>query len=403
MSRRVAYARATMAPPRGDGVRFAVDATSIGSGLGGDETLIRAALRGLATEMGADDELLILAAVGARLPAEVVARPRITVDEVPRRPGIVHFALDLPRWLGALPGRDLTPDVVLCTTHAPLWAPRPAVPVALMVTDLSFLRAPETYPVATRWRLRLLVRHQVHRAVRVLTISEFCRADLIDAYHLPPGRVDVVPLAVDPPVPASGHARERLATRGVRSPYLLYLGNRHPRKNVPRTLAAFLAARERNPELAGHQMVVAGRPWFGDDRVERLAETAPVGSVVVLDRVDDEEREVLLRDAAALAYLSTFEGFGLPPLEAMARDTPVLASDATAIPEVCGDAALLTDPLDAGGIQRGVEAVLLDGELRQTLQARGRDRVAHYDVRRTGAALRKALCAATNQPLSRRV
>lgn len=380
-------------------LRYAVDATSIGSGLGGDETLIRAMLRGLTLAMDPVEHLVVLASAGASLPPGVAEHPRVTVQRIHRRTGLVHFAVDLPRWLRGLRRTDLAPDVVLCTTHAPVL---PVGPVALMVTDLSFLRAPETYPAATRWRLRLLVRHQVRRAARVLTISDFCRRDLIDAYGLAPGRVDVVPLAVDPPTPDSASARERLVARGVRSPYLLYLGNRHPRKNVPRTVAAFLTARARNPALAGHQMVVAGRRWFGDDRVERLAATAPPGSVVLLDGVDDDEREVLLRDAAALAYLSTFEGFGLPPLEAMARDTPVLASDGTAIPEVCGDAALLTDPLDDAGIERGLEAVLLDRDLRETLRERGRERVAHYDVRHTGAALHEALRAVTSEPPSGR-
>jgi glycosyltransferase involved in cell wall biosynthesis len=104
-----------------------------------------------------------------------------------------------------------------------------------------------------------------------------------------------------------------------------------------------------------------------------------------------DELEALYAEATALVFPTRFEGFGLPPLEAMARDTPVVASDVTAVPEVCGDAAVLVGPHDDEAIERGLVAVLLDDELRARLVRRGRQRVAHYDVRRTGEALYEAL------------
>jgi alpha-1,3-rhamnosyl/mannosyltransferase len=369
-------------------VLIAVDATSIGSGLGGDETLVRGVLRGLVLTLSPDDRVVVLAAQGAELPAEVSGHAAVTVERRRRRGGIRHFAVELPLWLRSLHRRGTPPDVVLCNTHAPV---RSASPVCLLVTDLSFLRVADAYPTLTRWRLRLLVAHQVRRVRSVLTISEFCRQDIERAYGLDAGAVHVVPLSVERSAPTSDAARERLEQRGVQQPYLLYLGNRHPRKNVPRSVATFLAARSHDDRLASHRFVVAGGRWFGDDAVERMAAAAPPGSVIVLDRVDDEEREVLLQGARALVYLSTFEGFGLPPLEAMARDTPVVASDVTAVPEVCGDAAVLVGPHDDEAIERGLVAVLLDDELRARLVRRGRQRVAHYDVRRTGEALYEAL------------
>ncbi|OIQ90707.1 mannosylfructose-phosphate synthase [mine drainage metagenome] len=366
----------------------AIDATSIGSHLGGDETLVRGLVSGLASTARPDDAVLVLAAAGATLPRCVGEHPAFAVERVARRAGPVHFAVDLPRWLFSLADRHGRPDVVVTNTHAPLRSPSP---VALVVPDLSFLHLPDAYPLATRLRLRLLVRRQVRSAGVVLTISEFCRQDLIASYRLASDAVSVVPLTIDEPRPVPADVRAALRERGVREPYLLYLGNLHPRKNVPRAIRAFLSIRRTTPELASYQFVIAGRRWFGGDDEHAAAAGSPEGAVLFLDRVDDDEREALLRDAEALVYLSTFEGFGLPPLEAMARDTPVLASTATAMPEVCGDAALLVDPLDDEAVEEGMRRVLVDASLRDRLVRAGRLRVAHYAVSTTGAALREAL------------
>jgi glycosyltransferase involved in cell wall biosynthesis len=115
--------------------------------------------------------------------------------------------------------------------------------------------------------------------------------------------------------------------------------------------------------------------------------------VVFLGRVDDDTRQVLLEDASALLYLSRFEGFGLPPLEAMAVSTPVLAADAAALPEVTAGAALLVDPLDVRAIVEGIRRIVTDEPLRASLVERGQRRVDEYSAARTGTALRAALAA----------
>ncbi len=358
-------------------MRIALDATALGSQLGGDETLVRAMLRGLPGALGPADEVDLLTGHGVGLPSEIAEHPQVRLTRIARRGGPAHFALDVPIWLRELQRAGHRPDLVVCNTHAPLWSP---APVALVVTDLSFLRVPQTYPAPTRWRLRLLVGSQAPRVAQVVTISEFCRRDLLDAYGLAADRVHVLPLVVDPPGPTDPAVRAALTRRGVPRTYLLYLGNLHPRKNVARAITAFALARRREAGLAGHTLVIAGRRWFHGSAEEEAAALAPPGSVLLLDRVTDAEREVLLHDAAALVYPSVFEGFGLPPLEAMARGIPVLAADATAIPEVCADAALLVDPHDTAALADGITRVLLDEPLRSLLRGRGWARAAHYDV-----------------------
>lgn len=358
----------------------AFDATPVGSGLGGDETQVRAYLVGLVGAMEDSDRLCVLAQRGAALPDAVTAHRGVTIERVSRSSGTRHFVSTLPRWLSTVGA-----DVVVTNTHAP---PRTPVPVAMVVPDLSFVHLPDAYPTATRWRLRALVGWQVRRVALVLTVSDFSRRDIIDAYGIAADRVVTVSPAIDDPRAPSAEVRDRLERRGLRTPFVLALGNRHPRKNLSRAIRSW-AALAHDPSRP--QLVVAGADWFGGDGATAQARALEKDAVLFLGRVSDDEREVLLREASALVYPSLFEGFGLPPLEAMARGTPVVASGTTAIPEVCGDAAVLVDPTDESSITDGLHAVLTDPTRVARLVDAGYARVARYSVQATGDALVTAL------------
>jgi len=381
-------------------VRVVIDATSVGSGLGGDETMICGVLRGLAAVARPTDELIVLASEPDLLPVEIHSHPNARVVSMHRHSGSRHFAIDLTRAIATI---RPVPDVVFSVTHAPVRSP---VPVALMVQDLSFHHRPDLYPPIERARLRAVVPRQTRAAAAVLTVSDHARSDLVRSFSLDPARVFTVPNSIAPAEPQRGEVLERgltwLSAEGVSGPFVLYLGNLHPRKNVARAVRAFTQLRRTEPALADHQFVVAGARWFAGGDEERAAADAPTGAIRFLGRVTDDQRELLLQEAEALVYVSTFEGFGLPPLEAMARGTVVVASTATSIPEVCGDAAVLVDPLDTDAIANGLRRALTDDPLRARLVAAGARRVAHYSVERTGrAALAAFDSIAPSEVLSR--
>jgi glycosyltransferase involved in cell wall biosynthesis len=369
-------------------VKVAIDAFALGSGRGGDETYLRSLLRGLAIVADDQHKFVICLRPNEPLPAGTEHRSNFSLRRLPLRSAVQRYLITLPRTLSRDPdGIDLLHAVL----HAPLWGP---TPVALFLPDLSFRHHPDLYQRRTRLRLDWLVPLHARQARVVITISDFSKRDIVSTLGVPSDRVFVVPIAIAQPVtkPLLSEPSASLAAKGVHGPYFLYLGNLHPRKNVARLIQAFIRARRSAPEVANHQLVIAGGRWWGEGDEEREARQAPPNSVIFMGRVSDDERQALLGMADALAYPSIFEGFGLPPLEAMAAGTPVLASNAAAIPEVCGDAALLVDPYRVDAIAEGLIALVANPELRMRLRDAGRRRVKLYTATATGT---QALAAFT--------
>jgi glycosyltransferase involved in cell wall biosynthesis len=362
-------------------IRIALDATALGSTRGGDETYMRSIVEGLARVAEPDERYRLYVRADARVDTDAFEVEQLRIG------GGARLVTELPIRLHR--ARRAT-DLYVGYTHLPVPAPSAS---ALVLTDLSFVHHPEHYPRGARLRLTTLAPRQARRARAVITLTEFCRRDLIEHYDLDDARVHVVPCAVERPRDLSDEERSRaqlwLKREGVDRPFVLYLGNLHPRKNVTRLIHAFGRAR-----LEGLQLVVAGASWWNASDAEVAAREAPEGSVVLVGRVDDVQRAFLLESAHALAYPSLFEGFGLPPLEAMAAGTPVVASDTAAIPEVCGDAALLVDPTSVDAIADGLVRVSTDDDERHRLRAAGRARAAMFDVVRTGRAARAAFTRA---------
>jgi glycosyltransferase involved in cell wall biosynthesis len=376
----------------------AVDAMALGSGRGGDETYTRGLLTGLAEIVPEDgaDCFPLLVRPGAPLPAAVQRRAAFPLLPVAGRSSVVRHAVTVRRVVSRFRPRV---ELLHSLVHAPPWPPRP---VALYLPDVAYLQVPELHPPRVRLRLTLLVALHVRQARAIITLSEHSRRDILRAYRVNPEGVFVVPTPVsvkahrpdtgsegDPSLDDAGFT-VWLQQHGITGPYFLYVGNLHPQKNVARLVQAFVRARRAAPALAAHQLVIAGARWWGAGPEERAAAEAAPGSIVFLGRVSDEERDRLLAGAVALAYPSLYEGFGLPPVEAMAAGTPVLASNVTSLPEVLGDAALLVDPLDVDAIAAGLVKLAADPALRQDLRERGARRAARYTPRATAEAAMEA-------------
>jgi glycosyltransferase involved in cell wall biosynthesis len=218
------------------------------------------------------------------------------------------------------------------------------------------------------------MRGAVRRAARIVTCSEHVRGEVVELLGVDPGRVVVTPLGVHErfrPAPPDEHALARL---GVRRPYLLAVATVSPRKNLAAVVRAYSRIAADHPGLG---LVIAGATGWRTEETDRAIRAAPSG-VVTTGFVADEDLVALYNGAACLVFPSLEEGFGLPPLEAMACGTPVVASNTTSIPEVVGDAGLLVHPGDEEAIELAVRRVLEDGGLAEELRKRGLERARGF-------------------------
>lgn len=274
---------------------------------------------------------------------------------------------------------------VLHTTYvSPLDLPCRSV---LTVHDVSFRRYPEFFSRRDRLLFATLLPLSMRRADAVIAISEHAKGEIEAAYPFVKGKIHAVPIAANPryrviedsEVVAAAHRKY-----GIDGAYILAVGNLQPRKNLSRLIRAFARVRAR---AGGCQLVVVGQAQWRSSEVYRLVRDLGLETAVVLTGyVPDEDLVLLYNGAAAFTYVSLYEGFGLPILEAMACGAPVVASNLSSMPEVAGDAALLVDPHDEEAIQAAVCRILDDPKCAATLKERGLARAARFTLERTAEA-----------------
>jgi glycosyltransferase involved in cell wall biosynthesis len=246
-----------------------------------------------------------------------------------------------------------------------------------VVHDLAFERRPEAYSLAERSYLQLTTRWAALRCPLLITPSESTRMDLVDLYHVAPGRVRVVPLGGGEQAERDVAPAKRLAELGLEGPFVLQVGRVEARKNQ----AAALAAVER---LDGVTLAVAG-PERDTALAERLRASPRCR---VLGTVDPPTLELLYRRARAVVVPSLYEGFGLPVLEAMARGQVVVAARSSSLPEVGGEAALyVDDPNDPAELAAALETAIGDRMVRSRLRQAARKQAAGFTWDRCAAGV----------------
>ena len=282
-------------------------------------------------------------------------------------------------WDGWRVGRAAAHADVLHSTSAYLpW--RAPCPCVLTIHDLAIYRYPETFPRINRTLGRCLFESAVRRAAALIAVSEATRRDAIELLGLSADTITVIPEAPDPlfhPVRDHAEVARVRARYDLSRPYILSVATAEPRKNLRRLLAAFAACRAapgRDEEL----VLVGGKGWLGGPLEADVRRLAAAGLVRTLGYVPREDLPALYAGAAALAYPSLYEGFGLPVLEGLACGAPVLTSHGSSLEEVAGDAALLVDPTSTESIANGLHALVADATLAATLRRRGPPRAGRF-------------------------
>lgn len=328
-------------------------------------------VRNLVPALAREDPSLELKLFHARFGLEASPPERWTrdfwVEELPETIKTLY-----PRW--NLTGRPPLPEtlrssqIVHASNHVAVPPTGAGQSLIVAVHDLAFEYFPNLFP--RQWRLlyRLGLRAAVKRADAIVTPSRNTAEDVLSRTDVDPAKLHVVPLAASLAA-GSLEPDEVLARLKVRSPYVLFVGTLEPRKNLVRLVRAY-----RRVATTGvpHALVLAGpMGWHHDALMREIALSGP-GEIVLTGPLSAEELDALYRGAAAFAYPSLYEGFGLPVIEAMARSVPTVASTTSSLPEVYGDAALGVDPRSVREIASAIESVLTQTDLAERLAARGR-------------------------------
>ncbi len=243
------------------------------------------------------------------------------------------------------------------------------IPSVVTVYDLSFLRVPDRFRTTNRIYLSLFTRVSCRRARRVITISESTKRDVVTQLGIPSERIDVIYPGI--------HERFRAASpeavaefrvrRGLPEEFILYLGTIEPRKNLSVLINAFAKARPSGVKL----ICAGGRGWMYEDVFRTVEELRMSRDVIFPGLVPADELPLWYSAARAFVYPSSYEGFGMPVLEALACSVPTIATNAASLPEVTGESALLVPPENTDALSEALSRILTDANLRAELAAAG--------------------------------
>jgi len=351
-------------------VRIGIDCHTIGSRSGGNENYTANLVRALLQIDQRNEYRLYVTHPSPDLP--VLARaPNVTIVPLPVHAPVVRIPFAMPAELYRHPV-----DVLHVQYISP---PFGRTPVVNMVHDLGHFYAPQFFPRLEVWRQRLLLPRSIRRAARVLTGSVYWRDAIMEAFGVPPDRIGVTYPGVSDDFHRVGgkELTDVLARHEIVGPYLVCVGNIQPRKNLRGVLDA-LALLKRDEGIP-HRLVIVGRAaWLYKDVFTRVHELGLEDDVRFTSYVPYADLPALYSGADALVYPSFFEGFGSPPVEAMACGTPVVVSTRPAFPEILGDAAVMVEPAEPEDIARGIRQILRDPAFRDGLIARGYERARRY-------------------------
>lgn len=256
--------------------------------------------------------------------------------------------------------------------------------------DMVYRACPGTMDWKTRMWLTLILKRSCRRADRIVTISEFSKREIIKYLHLPEEKITVVPCGVDHNIYHPDYTKQQIQSvldrYGIRREYFLYLGTIEPRKNLERLIGAYEKLRKENKDIP--QLVLAGKKgWLCDGIYEKVHRLHLEDQVLFTGYVSEEDSPLLMCGAKAFLFPSLYEGFGMPPLEAMACGTPVIVSNTSALPEVTGDAGVLVNPECEDELCTAMRRILEDEAHRRHVACLGLERASCYTWKKSASLL----------------
>jgi len=260
----------------------------------------------------------------------------------------------------------------------PLWLHTKTI---ITVHDLAFERFPEAYSAAALVYWKTFLPKALKKAVSVIAVSENTKRDIIDFYNISEKKITVIYPSITLPTTKYENFQEIRRLYKLPEKYILYVGAIQPRKNLPTLVKAFRIAKKRMK--FPHKLVIVGpRGWGLEDLCRTVEQLNLQQEVIITGVVPEEHLPLIYKGADIFVYPSLYEGFGYPPLEAMACGTPVIASNASSLPEVVGEAAVLVDPTSEELIAEKMIELLTSGDLMERLRIKGFENIKRFSMER---------------------
>lgn len=258
---------------------------------------------------------------------------------------------------------------------------------AVIFHDMTFYLFPHLHQFIRRFYFKMLIPLALKKSDCITTVSQSTKNDILKRFKkIDPAKIAVIPLGVEPVSsgPAPGASDEILKGIGLRSrQYFLFVGTLEPRKNITGIIDAYHHLTVTTQRAKDFKLVITGgKGWFYDSIFHKVKSYGLEGAVVFTGYVEDLIKHTLLEHAFMFIYPSFYEGFGLPVLEAMAHGIPSITGNISSLPEVAGDAALITDPHRWQDIAEAVDRLLVDKKLYQTLAEKGPERAGLFSWKR---------------------
>lgn len=260
---------------------------------------------------------------------------------------------------------------------------RSKAPSVMVSHDLAYIHYPDHLPGHHLRYYKKFFPLFHKRADHIIAVSEATKADIIEQFGISASKINVGHNATPKGfVPIGEHTKTGIRNQySEGNPYFFYLGSLHPRKNIVKLIEAFSSYKTiHNTE---HHLVIVGRPAWNFDQIQKAYNSSPFKHEIHMYHDIKDEAKEMLASAEALIYISTFEGFGIPILEAFSSGVPVITSNISSMPEVAGDAAILVDPTDTSEIVEAMHSIVSDDSRREQLIEKGFERTNDFDWDRT--------------------
>jgi len=346
-------------------LRIAIDCRTIGKKRTGDEVYTKNLVLNLAKIDSKNQYFLLFDRNVDRAILGSIPPANFKIITITPSHKLLWTMYSLPKWL-----KKNHVDVLHVQYIAPLWLPK-HIKLITTLHDVSWKFYPQYIKKSDLFFLNTLIPISIKKADKIITVSQTSKEDIVKTYAIPPDKVRVVYNGVHIPI---GYATPDRVIEKYHLPknFIFYVGTLQPRKNVPSLLRTFQVLRNKY-KVENVQLVIGGgRGHNYDERIDVLVEQYKLKDDVIFPGyIDNEDLPILYKLAKVFVFPSLYEGFGIPPLEAMASGTPVVVSDKSCLPETVGDAGLVVDPEDSEVFAEAIYRAMYDEPLRYALIEKG--------------------------------